>query len=74
MNGEYKCEHSKLFKIYIFGLKTFIYNICLENKQIIYISKKNKYSNEKILFNNDKQIYEELLLIKAFLEKKFNNK
>ena len=74
MNGEYKCEHSKLYKIYIFGLKTFNYNICLENKQIIYISKKNKNSNEKLLFNNDKQIYEELLLIKAFLEKKFNKK
>ena len=74
LNGGYKCEHNKLNKIYVFGFKAIIYFIKLENKQIVFLRKMNKSSNKNINLNNEKQIYEELLLIKTYLEQKIIQK
>ena len=73
MNKEYKCEKSKYEKIYFFELETISYNIKLKNKEIISIIKKNNSSKELLLIKKEKQIYNEIQLIKNYLEKKLSN-
>ncbi len=71
MNKEYKCEYSKFEKIYFFEFKPISYNIKIKNKEIVSIVKKNNSSNDLLLFKKEKQLYNEIQLIKNYLEKTF---
>ena len=76
MNYEYKCEHSKLNKIYFFKLNSFSYSIILErdNKKIFQINKKNMYKNEKeIIIKEEIDIHNELKEIKHYLKRNKKN-
>ena len=73
MNEEYKCEYSKYEKIYSFEFKPITYTIKIINKEIVLIIKKNNIAKELRTIKKEKQIYNEIQLIKNYLEKKLSN-
>jgi hypothetical protein len=70
----YKCEHSKLYKIYCFELNSIIYYIYinLQNKEIVLVCKKQNNLKERI--KDIKGIYNEIQKIRKYLENKIQTK